>query len=216
MTKLEILTFERAKDTTSSLIQLDVSGNNLAVIDISGLAALRSLDCEENPISDILSLQAWAVQEGHEAKLPQAQGVAPEQPATDGNAETPSESQEPDSPDTPTGPAESVDSDVPSEEPVEPSEPVVPGEPEQPSESEQPGEANMPGESEQPGDADVPADAGRPDNAQGVVEPEQPEEPAGTPTSDEVERGGDFSVADGPVGSVELDEAGEEPLALVA
>ena len=82
-------------------MQLDVSGNLLTALDISGLDVLVRLNCEGNPIADLVQLQAWAAQEGHEARLPQAQQAMSGQPAADDDAEAPSESQGTASPDAP-------------------------------------------------------------------------------------------------------------------
>ena len=84
MTRLSSLSFGRAEGGASSLAQLDVSGNALAALDLSGLDALARLDCQDNPIADLSQLQAWAAQEGHEAVLPQA--AASEGDAADGSA----------------------------------------------------------------------------------------------------------------------------------
>ena len=84
MTRLSSLSFGRAEGGASSLAQLDVSGNALAALDLSGLDALVRLNCEGNPIADLSQLQAWAAQEGHQAALPQAS--ASEGDAADGSA----------------------------------------------------------------------------------------------------------------------------------
>ena len=155
MTRLASISFERVEGKVSSLAQLDVSGNGLSSLDIEGLDALVRLNCEGNPIADLVALQAWAAQDGHEAKLPQAQDVAPAEP---GDAAAPSE------PSTPEQPSEP---DVPSVEPGKPSEPEVPAEPEAPSEPSEPG---VPSEPEAPATPEAPS---------------EPEEPSVEPTPDE-------------------------------
>ena len=122
MTRLAAVSFERVEGKASSLAQLDVSGNGLSLLDIEGLDALVRLNCEGNPIADLAALQVWAAQDGHEAKLPQAQDAAPAEP---GDAAAPSE---------PSAPEQPSESDAPAVEPGEPSGPEVPSEPETPSE----------------------------------------------------------------------------------
>lgn len=212
MTKLEALTFERIDDAPSSLIQLDVSGNNLATLDISGLDTLVRLNCEGNPIADIAPLQTWAAQEGHEARLPQAQQVVPEQPVTSDNAQAPSESQGPASPDAPAEPAASK---TPSTEPAEPSDPTVPSESGQPAEPGQSGEANEPNEPEQPGAA-APSESDQTGDASGADEADQPEGPAGDSESDGAGQEGAASAFDEPADVAAFSEAGEATLAMAA
>lgn len=212
MTKLEALTFERIDDAPSSLIQLDVSGNNLATLDISGLDTLVRLNCEGNPIADIAPLQTWAAQEGHEARLPQAQQVVPEQPVTSDNAQAPSESQGPASPDAPAEPAASK---TPSTEPAEPSDPTVPSESGQPAEPGQSGEANEPNEPEQPGAA-APSESDQTGDASGADEADQPEGPAGDSESDGAGQKGAASAFDEPADVAAFSEAGEATLAMAA
>ena len=141
MTRLASISFEHIEGKPSSLAQLDVSGNGLSSLDIEGLDALVRLNCEGNPIADLAALQAWAAQDGHEAKLPQVQDAAPAEP---GDAAAPSE---PSAPERPSEP------DVPSVEPGEPSEPEVPSEPsepEVPSEPESPATPEVPSEPDEP------------------------------------------------------------------
>ena len=98
MTKLTAASFERIEGKASSLAQLDVSGNGLSSLDIEGLDALVRLNCEGNPIADLAALQAWAAQDGHEAKLPQVQEAAP---AELGDVAAPSEPSAPEQPSEP-------------------------------------------------------------------------------------------------------------------
>ena len=179
MTRLVAVTFERVEGKASSLAQLDVSGNGLSSLDIGGLDALVRLNCEGNPIADLVALQAWAVQDGHEAKLPQVQDAAPAEP---GDAAAPSE------PSTPEQPSEP---DAPAVEPGEPSEPDVPAEPNVPSE---PSEPEVPSEPEAPATPEVPSVPDEPS-----VEPALDESPSddstasdeGDPASDSLALGED-------------------------
>ena len=179
MTRLASVSFERVEGKTSSLAQLDVSGNGLSSLDIEGLDALVRLNCEGNPIADLAALQTWAAQDGHEVKLPQVQEAAPAEP---GDAAAPSE---------PSAPEQPSEPDAPAVEPGEPSEPDVPAEPDVPGE---PSEPEVPSEPEAPATPEVPS------------EPEEPsEEPApdegpsddsaasdeGDPASDSLELGED-------------------------
>ena len=159
MTRLVAVSFERVEGKASSLAQLDVSGNGLSSLDIEGLDALVRLNCEGNPIADLAVLQAWAVQDGHEAKLPQVRDAAPAEP---GDAAAPSE------PSTPEQPSEP---DAPAVEPGEPSEPGVPAEPNVPSE---PSEPEVPSEPEAPATPEAPSES---------------EEPSVSPTPDEAPSG---------------------------
>ena len=201
MTRLAAVSFERVEGKASLLAQLDVSGNGLSSLDIEGLDALVRLNCEGNPIADLAALQAWAVQDGHEARLPQVQEAVPAQPAAGDNAQTPSDPQEPASPDVPTKPAEPANPEAPSTEQGEPSVSVTPAEPERPDNSD------VPGEPDQPGDDSVGSDMG---------ESEQPEEPADTAGLGEAGQDGDVSVTEEQAGAVELAELGEESFALAA
>ena len=144
MTWLATVSFERVEGKASSLVQLDVSGNGLSSLDIEGLDALVRLNCEGNPIADLAALQAWAVQDGHEAKLPQVQEAAPAEP---GDAAAPSE---------PSAPEQPSEPDAPAVEPGEPSEPEVPSEPEAPATPEAPSEPEEP--SEEPAPDEAPSD----------------------------------------------------------
>ena len=198
MTSLAALSFERVEGKVSSLAQLDVSGNVLSSLNIEGLDALVRLNCEGNPIADLAALQAWAAQDGHEAKLPQVQDVTPVEPD---NAQVPSDPQEPASPDVPTKPAEPANSETSSAEPEEPSDPAVPSEP------EQPGSSDVSGEPDQPGDDSVGSDMG---------ESDEQEEPADTAGLGEVGQDGDASATEEPAIAAELAGPGEEPLALAA
>ena len=195
MTRLVAVSFERVEGKASSLVQLDVSGNLISSLDISGLGALVRLNCEANPIADLAQIQAWAVAEGHEARLPQAQEAVPAQPATSDNAQAPSEPQEPASPDIPVEPASP---EVSSAEPKEPSDPATPAEP------GQPGNADVPGELDQPG---VSSDTGN---------LEQPEAPADTAELGEAGQDGDASASEEQAGAIQLAEPGEEALDLAA
>ena len=201
MTRLSFVSFERAEGKTSLLVQLDVSGNLISSLDISGLGALVRLNCEGNPIADLAALQAWAAVEGHEARLPQMQEVAPAQPAAGDNAQAPSEPQEPVSPDVSTKPVDPANPEAPSTEPGEPSVPATP------AESEQPSGADVSGELDQPGDDSVGSDMG---------ESDEQEEPADTTGLGEAGQDGDASASEEQAGAVELAEAGEGPLALAA
>ena len=212
MTRLSSVAFERADGKTSTLVQLDVSGNNLATLDISGLDALVRLNCEGNPIADLAPLQAWAAQEGHEARLPQAQQAVPEQPVTSDNAEAPSEPQGPVSSEAPTEPAAS---ETPSTEPVEPSDPTVPSESGQPAEPGQSGEANEPNAPEQPVAA-APSESDQTGDASGADGADQPEEPAGDSESDGAGQEWAASALDEPADVTVLSETGEATLALAA
>ena len=198
MTRLAFVSFECVEGKVSSLVQLDVSGNLISSFDLSGLDALVRLNCEANPIGDLAQLQAWAVQDGHEAKLPWVQDVTPVEPD---NAQVPSEPQEPASPDVPTKPAEPANPEVSSTEPGEPSVPATP------AESEQPSGVDVSGEPDQPGDDSVGSDMG---------ESDEREEPADTAGLGEAGQDGDASASEEQAGAVELAEAGEEPLALAA
>ena len=195
MTRLVAVSFERVEGKASSLVQLDVSGNLISLLDIEDLDALVRLNCEGDPIADLVQLQTWAAVEGHEARLPQAQEAVPAQPATSDNAQTPPESQEPASPDIPAEPASP---EVSSAEPEEPSDPAAP------AESEQPGNADVPGEIDQPGAS---SDTGN---------LEQSEAPADTAGLGEAGQDGDPSAAEEQASALELAEPGEEPLALAA
>ena len=144
MTRLASVSFERVESKASSLVQLDVSGNGLSSLDVEGLDALVRLNCEANPIADLAALQAWAAQDGHEAKLPQVQDAAPAEP---GGAAAPSEPSAPEQPSEPDAPAVEPGE---SSEPEVPAEPEVPGEPEVPSEPEAPAEPEAPSEPEEP------------------------------------------------------------------
>ena len=198
MTRLSSVSFERVEGKASSLAQLDVSGNLISSLDISGLGALVRLNCETNPIADLAVLQAWAAQDGHEAKLPQVQDVTPVKP---GDVAAPSEPQEPASPDVPTKPAEPANPEAPSTEPEEPSDPAVPSEP------EQPGNSDVSGEPDQPGDDSVGSDMG---------ESDEQEEPADTVGLGEAGQDGDASASEEQASTVELAELGEESFALAA
>ena len=145
MTRLASISFEHIEGKASSLIQFDVSGNGLSSLDIEGLDALVRLNCEGNPIADLVALQAWAAQDGHEAKLPQVQDAAPTEP---GDAAAPSE---------PSAPEQPSEPDVPA---VEPSEPEAPATPEAPSEPEEPSEEPAPDEG--PSDDSAASDEGDP------------------------------------------------------
>ena len=195
MTRLSFVSFERAEGKASSLVQLDVSGNLISSLDISELGALVRLNCEANPIADLAQIQAWAVAEGHEARLPQVQGAAPAQPAASDNVQAPSEPQEPASSDIPAEPA---NPEVSSVEPEEPSVPATPAEPEQPGNADVPGELDQSGASSDTGNL------------------EQPEAPADTAELGEAGQDGDASASEEQADAVELAEAGEEPLALAA
>ena len=192
MTRLASVTFERVEGKVSSLAQLDVSGNVLSSLDIEGLDALMRLNCETNPIADLAALQAWAAQDGHEAKLPQVQDVTPVEP---GDVAAPSASQEPTSPDIPADPASP---EAPSTEPEEPSDPATPA------------------ESEQPGNADVPDELGQPGASSDTGNLEQPEAPADTAGLCESGQDGDASASEEQASTAELAGPGEEPLALAA
>ncbi len=198
MTRLVAVSFERVEGKASSLAQLDVSGNGLSSLDIEGLDALVRLNCEGNPIADLAALQAWAAQDGHEAKLPQVQDVTPVEPD---DVAAPSEPQESASPDVPTKPAEPANPETSSAEPEEPSDPAVPSVP------EQPGSSDVSGEPDQPGDDSVGSDMG---------ESDEQEEPADTAGLGEAGQDGDASASEEQAGAVELAEAGEGPLALAA
>ena len=156
MTRLAAVSFERVEGKASSLAQLDVSGNGLSSLDIGGLDALVRLNCEGNPIADLVALQAWAAQDGHEAKLPQVQEAAPAEP---GDAVVPSE---------PSAPEQPSEPDVPSFEPGEPSEPEVPSEPSEPnvpSEPEAPATPEAPSEPEEPSEEPAPDEGPSDDSA---------------------------------------------------
>ena len=156
MTRLAAISFECVEGKTSSLAQLDVSGNGLSSLDIEGLDALVRLNCEGNPIADLAALQAWAAQDGHEAKLPQVQDAAPAEP---GDAAAPSE---------PSAPEQPSEPDVPSVEPGEPSEPNVPSEPsepEVPSEPETPATPEASSEPEEPSEEPAPDEGPSDDSA---------------------------------------------------
>ena len=153
MTRLASISFERVEGKASSLTQLDVSGNGLSSLDIEGLDALVRLNCEGNPIADLAALQAWAAQDGHEAKLPQAQDAAPTEP---GDAAAPSEPSAPEPPSEPDTPAVEPGEPSEPEAPSEPAEPEVPSEPEAPSEPETPSEPEEP--SVEPSPAEDPSD----------------------------------------------------------
>ena len=198
MTRLVAVSFERVEGKASSLAQLDVSGNGLSSLDIEGLDALVRLNCEGNPIADLAALQAWAAQDGHEAKLPQVQDVTPVEPD---DVAAPSEPQESASPDVPTKPAEPANPETSSAEPEEPSDPAVPSVP------EQPGSSDVSGEPDQPGDDSAGSDMG---------ESDEQEEPADTAGLGEAGQDGDASASEEQAGAVELAEAGEGPLALAA
>ena len=195
MTRLVAVSFERVEGKVSSLVQLDVSGNLISSLDISGLGALVRLNCEANPIADLAQLQAWAVAEGHEARLSQVQEAAPAQPVTSDNAQAPSEPQEPASPDIPAEPASP---EVSSAEPKEPSDPATPAEPGQPGNADVPDELDQSGASSDTGNL------------------EQPEAPADTAELGESEQNGDASATEGQASTAELSELGEEALDLAA
>ena len=184
MTRLASVSFERIEGKVSSLAQLDVSGNGLSSLDIEGLDALVRLNCEGNPIADLVALQAWAAQDGHEAKLPQAQDVAPAEP---GDAAAPSE---------PSVPGQPSEPDVPSVEPGEPSEPAVPAEPEAPSE---PSEPEVPSEPEAPATPEAPSEPEEPS-----VEPAPAEDPSDDPAaSDEGDLASDsLALGEDPVSAL--------------
>ena len=199
MTRLVAVSFERVEGKASSLVQLDVSGNLISLLDIENLDALVRLNCEGDPIADLVRLQTWAAVEDHEARLPQTQEVVPAQPATSDNAQAPSEPQEStSSPDVPVMPAEPANPEASSTEPEEPSVPATPAEP------EQPGNADVPGELDQSGAS---SDAGN---------LEQPEAPADTAGLGEAGQDGDASATEEQAGAVELSELGEEALDLAA
>ena len=198
MTRLAFVSFERVEGKASSLAQLDVSGNGLSSLDIEGLDALVRLNCEANPIVDLAQLQAWAVQDGHEAKLPQVQDVTPVEPD---NAQVPSDPQEPASPDISTKPAEPANPETSSAEPEEPSDPAVPSVP------EQPGSSDVSGEPDQPGDDSVGSDMG---------ESDEQEEPADTAGLGVAGQNGDASATEEPAIVAELAGPGEESLTLAA
>ena len=201
MTRLASVSFENIEGKASSLVQLDVSGNGLSSLDIEGLDALVRLNCEGNPIADLAALQAWAVVDGHEARLPQVQEAVPAQPAAGDNMQVPSDSQEPASPDVPTESVEPVNPEAPSTEPGEPSVPATPIEP------EQPGSADAPGEPDQPADDSIGSDMG---------ESEELEEPADKAGLGEGGQNDGFSSAEEQASTAELAEPGEEPFALAA
>ena len=195
MTRLVAVSFERVEGKASSLVQLDVSGNLIPSLDISGLGALVRLNCEGDPIADLVQLQTWAAVEGHEARLPQVQETVPAQPATSDNAQAPSEPQEPASPDIPAEPASP---EVSSAEPKEPSDPATPAEFGQPSNADVPDELDQSGASSDTGNL------------------EQPEAPADTAELGEAGQDGDASASEEQAGAVELSELGEEALDLAA
>ena len=195
MTRLVAVSFECVEGKASLLTQLDVSGNGLSTLDIEGLDALVRLNCEGNPIADLAALQAWAAQDGHEAKLPQVQDVTPVEPD---DVAAPSDSQEPTSPDVPTKPAEPANPETSSAEPEEPSDSATPAEPEQPGNADVPGELDQSGASSDTGNL------------------EQSEAPADTAGLGEAGQDGDACATEEQAGAVELVEAGEEPLALAA
>ena len=178
MTRLAAVSFERVEGKASALAQLDVSGNRLSSLDVEGLDALVRLNCEGNPIADLAALQAWATQDGHEAKLPQVQDAAPAEP---GDAVAPSE---------PSAP------DAPAVEPSEPSEPEVPAEPEAPSE---PSEPEVPNEPEAPATPEAPSEPQEPS-----VEPAPDEAPSGDfAASDEGDLASDsLALGEDPVSSL--------------
>ena len=195
MTRLAAVSFERVEGKASSLIQLDVSGNGLSSLDIEGLGALVRLNCEGNPIADLVALQAWAAQDGHEAKLPQVQGVTPVEPD---DVAAPSDSQEPTSPDIPAEPASPEASSTEPETPFDPVTPSVP---------EQPGSSDVSGEPDQPGDDSAGSDMG---------ESEQPEESADTAGLGESGQDGDASATEEQAGAIQLAELKGESFALAA
>ena len=195
MTRLVAVSFERVEGKASSLVQLDVSGNLISLLDIEDLDALVRLNCEGDPIADLVQLQTWAAVEGHEARLPQTQEAVPAQPATSDNAQAPSEPQEPASPDIPAEPASP---EVSSAESKEPSVPAAPAEPEQPGNADVPGELDQSGASSDTGNL------------------EQPEAPADTAGLGEARQDGDASATEEQAGAVELSELGEEALDLAA
>ncbi|MDY5810194.1 MAG: hypothetical protein SPK07_11095, partial [Coriobacteriales bacterium] len=150
--------FEHIEGKASSLAQLDVSGNVLSSLNIEGLDALMRLNCEGNPIVDLAALQAWAAQDGHEAKLPQVQDAAPAEPDDAVVPSEPSTPEQPSEPDTPAvEPGEPSEPEIPAEPnvPGEPSEPEVPSEPETPATPEAPSEPEEPAPDE--GSSDDPA-----------------------------------------------------------
>ena len=186
MTRLAAVSFERVEGKTSSLAQLDVSGNGLSSLDIEGLDALARLNCEGNPIADLAALQAWAAQDGHEAKLPQVQEAAPADP---GDAAAPSE---------PSAPEQPSEPDVPAVGPSEPSEPWVPAEPEAPSE---PAEPEVPSEPETPATPEAPS---------------EPEEPSEEPAPDEAPSGDSAASDEGDLASDSLELGEDPASALAA
>ena len=188
MTRLASVSFERVEGKASSLAQLDVSGNGLSSLDIEGLDALVRLNCEDNPIADLVALQAWAAQDGHEAKLPQLQDAAPAEP---GDAVVPSE---------PSAPEQPSESDAPAVEPGEPSEPEVPAEP------------NVPGE---PSEPEVPSKPSKPEVPSEPETPSEPEEPSEEPAPDEGPSDDSATSDEGDPVSDSLD-LGEEPVSALA
>ena len=188
MTRLATVTFERIAGKASLLAQLDVSGNGLSSLDIEGLDALVRLNCEGNPIADLAALQAWAAQDGHEAKLPQVQDAVPAEP---GDAVAPSE---------PSAPEQPSEPDVPAVGPSEPSEPEVPAEP------------NVPGE---PSEPEVPSKPSEPEVPSEPETPSEPEEPSEEPAPDEGPSDDSATSDEGDPVSDSLD-LGEEPVSALA
>ena len=186
MTKLTAASFERIEGKASSLAQLDVSGNGLSSLDIEGLDALVRLNCEGNPIADLAALQAWAAQDGHEAKLPQVQEAAP---AELGDVAAPSE---------PSAPEQPSEPDVPAVEPGEPSEPEAPAEPNVPGE---PSEPEVPSEPETPATPEAPS---------------EPEEPSEEPAPDEAPSGDSAASDEGDLASDSLELGEDPASALAA
>ena len=188
MTRLVAVWFERIEGKASSLAQLDVSGNGLSSLDIEGLDALMRLNCEGNPIADLAALQAWAAQDGHEAKLPQVQEAAPAEP---GDAAAPSE---------PSAPEQPSEPDAPAVEPGEPSEPEAPAEPEVPGEPSEPDAPSEPSEPEVPSEPEAPSES---------------EEPSVSPTPDEAPLGDSAASDEGDPASDSL-ALGEDPASALA
>ena len=197
MTRLATVTFERIEGKASPLAQLDVSGNGLSSLDIGGLDALVRLNCEGNPIADLAALQAWAVQDGHEAKLPQVQDAAPAEP---GDAAAPSE---------PSAPEQPSEPDAPAVEPGEPSEPEAPAEPEVPGE---PSEPDAPSE---PSEPDAPSEPSEPEVPNEPEVPSESEEPSVSPTPDEGPSDDSAASDEGDLASDSL-ELGEDPVSALA
>ena len=192
MTRLSGVAFERAEGKASSLAQLDVSGNALAALDLSGLDALVRLNCEGNPIADLSQLQAWAAQEGHQAALPQAS--ASEGDAADGSAAS-SESQADD------GTADSGEA----------FDTVAPDDAEQSGEA---GGADGADAAVQPSDSDQAGDtegAGDGDQVDGSIESSGSDQADGTDQADGIDQTGDIDQSDGTDQGTDSDQAGDSP-----